>query len=363
MSDSNKNVLMPVSVRLLYDGMVVHDDVYDADGEMLLIRSGNTLDADQIERIHRINKGRDTIYVTGRTHQTMVSKRPNIDIDSRSEVEKNTGYTEFKDSASKLLEGVADKKSINQESLNTVAGAISDRVVSTPPDVVMSLINSMAPVDEYLQRHSVNVGMLNGLIGQWMGLDRAQIDKLALIGLLHDCGNTFMPPSVLTAPRKLTLVEYEVIKMHTIHTYELLSDFPEDVRLAASSHHERLDGSGYPKGLSGDAIPLEARITAISDIYDAMVSKRVFKAPHSPFAVLALLNTLCPAALDSKLVSIFKENLPKELIDKPVTMSDGTIGIIREIDYDDIEYPRVEQSKRIVKTNTALHCVSMYTDE
>jgi len=363
MSGINENVLMPASIRMLYDGMTIHDDIYDADSERLLVRAGNTLNADQIERMQRLNNGRDTIYVTGRTHKTMVSKRPNIDIDSIAEVEETTGYVEFKDTALEVLEGIADKKDINQDALNTVASTISDRVVSTPPDVVMSLINSMAPVDEYLQRHSVNVGMLGGLIGQWMGLSKEQIDKLSLIGLLHDCGNTFMPPSVLTAPRKLTLAEYEVIKMHTVHTNELLASFPEDVRLAASSHHERIDGSGYPKSLFGGNIPLEARIIAVSDTYDAMVSKRPYRAPHSPFHVLATIISLSPARYDPDVINVLKENMPKELVDKTVTMSDGTIGIIREIDPDDIEFPRVELSRSVVKTSPALYCVSMYTDD
>jgi len=363
MSGINENVLMPASIRMLYDGMTVHDDVYDADSDRLLVRAGNVLNADQIERIQRLNNGRDTIYVTGRTHKTMVSKRPNIDIDSRAEVEESTGYVEFQDKTSKMLESITDKKDINKEELNTAASDISDRVVSTPPDVVMSLINSMAPVDEYLQRHSVNVGMLNGLIAKWLGLDKEQIDKLALIGMLHDCGNTFMPPSVLTAPRKLTVAEFEVIKMHTVHTHELLASFPEDVRTAASSHHERIDGSGYPKSLFGGNIPLEARITAVSDTYDAIVSKRPYRQPHSPFHAIATIISLCPARFDEKVVSILKENMPNELINKPVTMSDGTIGIVREIDPDDIEFPKVELSKRVVKTSTALYCVSMYTDD
>jgi len=363
MSGVNENVLMPASIRMLYDGMTIHDDVYDADSDRLLVRAGNVLNIDQIERIQRLNGGRDTIYVTGRTHKTMVSKRPNIDIDSIKEVEENTGYVEFQETTSKMLEGITDKKDINKEELNTAATDISDRVVSTPPDVVMSLINSMAPVDEYLQRHSVNVGMLNGLIAKWLGLDKEQIDKLALIGMLHDCGNTFMPPSVLTAPRKLTIAEFEIIKMHTVHTHELLASFPEDIRIAASSHHERVDGSGYPKSLFGGNISLEARITAVSDTYDAMVSKRPYRQPNSPFHVLAALLTYSPAKYDSDIVNVLKENMPNELVNKPVTMSDGTIGIVREIDPEDIEFPKVELSKRVVKTSTALYCVSMYTDD
>ena len=362
-SDVNENVLMPVSISLLYDGMVVLDDIYDADGDRLLMRSGNTLGDLQIDRIRNLNNGRSTIYVTGRTKNAMVSKRPNIDIESRTEIEETFGYTDVKEGTFELLEEIAGKKAVNPETLEDVSNELSERLESTPPSVIISLINAMAPVDEYLQRHSVNVSLLNGLIGQWLGLKKDEIDMLVLIGLLHDCGKTLLPPSVLNKPGKLTVVEFEVVKMHAVYTFELLSDFPGSMRISASSHHERIDGTGYPKKLHSNDLTLEARITAVSDIYDAMVSQRAYKAPRSPFSVLALLSKLCEKELDVDVVDIFKENMPKELSNKPITMSDGTIGIVREYDEEDIEYPMVELGGHIIKTNEELYCVSMFTDE
>jgi len=362
-NDVNENILIPVSINLLYEGMIAQDDIYDADGDRLLIRSGNLLDYDQIERIRSLNTGRGTIYVTGRTRKAMETKRPNINIESRSEVEDASGYTATKNLTFEILEEISKDKVVNQASLQDVSSELSKRLESTPPAVIISLINAMAPVDEYLQRHSVNVSLLNGLIGRWMGLPGEMVDRLVLIGLLHDCGKTQLPSKVLNAPRKLTVVEYEVVKMHAVFTFDLLSAFSTDVRLAASSHHERIDGSGYPKGLFNDDIALEARITAISDIYDAMVSLRAYKRPNSPFSIMALLEKLSDRELDGGIVNVFKGNMPKELVDKPVMMSDGTIGVVREYDPEDIEYPIIDHGGYLKKTSEELYCVSMYSDD
>jgi len=363
MSGINENLLMSVSIDLLYDGMVVEDDIYDSTRDRLLVTSGNKLNEVQIERIKKLNSGRSNIYVTGRTHKAMVAKRPNIEIENRTDVEEATGYAESKDETFELLENIAKTKTVSMDSLRAVSNDLSDRIASTPPAVILSIINAMAPIDEYLQRHSVNVGFLNGLIGRWMGLSESDIDRLVLIGLLHDCGKTLIPPKILNAPRKLTLVEYEVVKKHADYAYDLLEEFPVPIRLAASSHHERINGSGYPNKLADEHIMLEARITAVSDTYDAMVAQRAHRGPLSPFYALAHLNSLSTSEFDSEIVRVFIENIPKDLLEKPVMMSDGTIGVVREFDLDDIEYPKVELSGRVIKSNENLYIVSMFTDE
>jgi len=355
--------LIAVSIDLLYDGMPVHDDIYDASGERLLVKSGNTIEALQIERIKRLNSGSSQIYVTERTKQNMLFKRPNIDIAVRHEVEESTGYANIKDETLKCLDEISGDKPVNKESLENISNDLSEQIKTMPQDVLMFLINTMAPADEYLQRHSVNVGLLNGLAGRWLGMTETEIEKLVLVGLLHDCGKTILPAKILNAPRKLTMVEYEVIKTHTTHTYELLSGFPEDIRLAASCHHERTNGAGYARKMQKNDIPREARITAVSDTYDAFVSRRVYQKAQSPFNALALLKKLSSNELDPEVTAVFYENIPKDLINKPVTMSNGTIGIIREYDPEDISHPKVELSGKVIKCNSDLYCVSMFNDD
>jgi len=360
----NANLLISVSIDLLYNGMVVLDDIYDSSGDRKLISSGNKLDELQIERIKRLNAGHSTITVTGRTHQTMLSKRPdNVDIAVRCEIEKSTGYTNIVDETFKRLEEITGDKNLDIETLQNVTNDLTEQLNTMPQGVIMFLINAMAPVDEYLQRHCVNVGMLNGLCGRWLGMSDIEIERLVLIGLIHDTGKILIPPGILNAPRKLTKVEYEIIKTHSVHTYDLLFEFPEDIRLAASSHHERLNGTGYTKMLSNGDIPMEARITAVSDTYDAIVARRVYQGPQSPFNALALMKKLSDSELDSDVVRVFIENIPQDLIGKPVMMSDGTIGVIKDFDVSDIGNPIIEQSGRTVKCSEKLYCESMFSDD
>ncbi len=114
------------------------------------------------------------------------------------------------------------------------------------------------------------------------------------------------------------------MKMHTVYSYKITEAFPEPVRLAAMYHHERINGKGYPHSLKDKDIPLAARITAVSDIYDAMGSRRVYKEPVSPFIVLAKILKLRETELDSRIVDLLVEKIPDDLMGKPVAFGDVT---------------------------------------
>jgi HD-GYP domain-containing protein (c-di-GMP phosphodiesterase class II) len=124
-----------------------------------------------------------------------------------------------------------------------------------------------------------------------------------------------------------------------------------------------MNGSGYPSGLAADEIPIFARITSVSDVYDAMVSKRCYKEAHSPFAVLNQLKEEQFWGLDIKIVNLFVEQMPRELLGKSILLSNGMAGIIRHVNDKNIEYPVVEINGEIVNTNKDLHCISMLIDE
>lgn len=365
MDDTNniRGNLHPVSIELLFEGMNVQEDIYDADAAMLIAKQGTMLGKGDIEMIKSLNTGREIIYVSSSTQKILMERRPKLENLSIREVEETTGYTEIKDDTFTLLDEIAATKTVKQEDLLSISASLSNRLEVTSPSVILSLINALAPVDEYLQRHCVNVGLLNGLFGQWIGLNKNEVDKLVLVGLLHDCGKAMVPPTVLNSPRKLTIVEFEVIKMHPVFSYELLKDFPEPVRRAARCHHEKVNGRGYPDRYERDNIPMEARITAISDIYDAMVSQRAYKNGKSPFSTMAMLQRLSETDVDSRLVSIFIKSMPCELIDKAVVMSDGSIGIVKAFYPDDIEHPAIDIDGHIIKSNDSLYCSSMYNAE
>jgi PAS domain S-box-containing protein len=134
--------------------------------------------------------------------------------------------------------------------------------------------------DPYTYGHEQRVGDLSGAIAAEMGLDAQVVKGLQIAGYVHDIGKIVVPAEILAKPTKLTKAEFELIKSHPEQGYEVLKniDFPWQVALVALQHHERLDGSGYPQGLKGDQIILEARILAVADVVEAMAAHRPYRA-------------------------------------------------------------------------------------
>jgi HD-GYP domain-containing protein (c-di-GMP phosphodiesterase class II) len=133
---------------------------------------------------------------------------------------------------------------------------------------------------------------------------------LALGGLLHDMGKLTVPSKVLTKPGPLDDAEFDEIRRHPDAGVRLLRDlggFAPDVLRLVHDHHERLDGSGYPRGLAGEQLELETRILAVCDVYDALVSDRVYRAAWSPERALVLLRD--PAQFDPACVAALEQVL------------------------------------------------------
>lgn len=128
--------------------------------------------------------------------------------------------------------------------------------------------------------HSINVANYSVLLGQKLGLDNESIERLKIIGLLHDIGKLNIPNDILKKPGKLTDEEFEVMKSHPVYSVELLkrAGFTnEEVLRSIKAHHERIDGTGYPRSLKGNQIPLFAKIVSIADSFEAMTSDRCYR--------------------------------------------------------------------------------------
>jgi PAS domain S-box-containing protein len=134
--------------------------------------------------------------------------------------------------------------------------------------------------DPYTAGHERRVAALMCAIGETLGMPADVLDGLEVIGGLHDIGKIAVPAEILVKPGRLSGVEFDLVKEHPRTGFEILRDieFPWPVALATLQHHERMDGSGYPQHLKGDAILLEARILAVADTVEAMASHRPYRA-------------------------------------------------------------------------------------
>lgn len=133
--------------------------------------------------------------------------------------------------------------------------------------------------DPYTRGHSKRVAMYAAEIAKRMGLSGDEVQNIYYAGLLHDAGKISIPDAVLNKPGKLTDEERKLIQNHTIAGGKMLKQMSSirGIRETALYHHERYDGTGYPEGLRGEAIPLYARIVGVADSYDAMSSNRVYR--------------------------------------------------------------------------------------
>ena len=141
----------------------------------------------------------------------------------------------------------------------------------------------MDVLDPITRRHCENVGNLCGRICQYLRLNKKFTVHAIICGYLHDIGKSQIPQEILTKPDRLTDEEFEIMKTHTTIGAQILADVTliKDVDKGAKYHHERYDGRGYPQGLSGDDIPIVARIVGVADAYDAMTSDRAYRK-HLP---------------------------------------------------------------------------------
>lgn len=163
--------------------------------------------------------------------------------------------------------------------------------------------------ENYTYRHSINVGILASLIARLMKKSEEEIAKIGLGGFMHDVGKMLVPKQILLKPGKLTAEEYEAMKQHTIHGYELVKRMDAGCTIledCALLHHERLNGSGYPQRRRADSIPVECQILAVADMFDAICSDRVYKPRTSPFEAAQLLwKAACDGELNPEIVTLF----------------------------------------------------------
>ena len=160
--------------------------------------------------------------------------------------------------------------------------------------------------DSYTQGHSKRVATYTTLLAKEMGYSGEELDKIYYIALLHDAGKIGVPDNILGKPGKLTKEEFEVIKSHTTRGGEILSNFKSlpNVGQGALYHHERYDGTGYPKGLKGEEIPLIARIICVADSFDAMNTSRVYRKNLTRENIISELETHKGTQFDPQIADI-----------------------------------------------------------
>ena len=263
---------------------------------------------DVVEEIRKFNKELYILLLTG--HKDLA---PPLETIKRLDIQ---GYCEKSDKFEQLLLLIESGiKSIEQmheiKRINEMLKESKEQLERAYLDTIQSLRYAVEAKDPYTRGHSDRVSEYAVLIGRKMGLPEDEVKTLQIGGLFHDIGKIGVPDSILQKEAKLTDDEYSQIKNHPSIGAHILGEAEafKDIIPIVKHHHERFDGRGYPSRLSGEEIPLLARITAVADTFDAMTSKRSYRNALDIQYVKEEIERCKGTQFDPKIAEVFFEIL------------------------------------------------------
>ncbi|MBR0163520.1 MAG: HD-GYP domain-containing protein [Lachnospiraceae bacterium] len=362
-----------MTVSQLREGMVLIEDAYTASGSQMILPRGTRLDAQRIARlafygvkqVNAIAEQEAAAQGIESPDVTPVSALPAAPAIARpgapepsfgDRVKASPEFKKFKMDFEDAF--ISYQRNINEVirtgkplDMHAMTEPVYDLIHSCyGPSNVFDMLHQLRDYDDATYAHSINVALIAHNIGEWMHLEEDDLELLTQAGLLHDIGKVTLPHELLNKQGDLTNEEKTRIRMHPQFGYKAIENqkINQHVKNTVLMHHERNDGSGYPRHLKMDQIDPVAKIVAIADVYDAMTSTRSYRKALSPFFVIEYIEEDALQKYDAQAVLTFLENISGAYVGNRVRLSDGTEGEIIYVNKNRFSCPTIRSGAEFI---------------
>lgn len=306
-----------VSVERVKPGDVLGQSILGVDG-CIMLREGVTLTEKYIGKL--MDMGIIYLYIKDSYLEDIKPEDPQF-IEYKSEAIK---------SLSKVFSKLNYSDTICVKNTLSIINDIVEYLIDNK-EIDSSYLMEIKTFDNYTYVHCLNTCVLALFFGVQMAFSRNMLIDLGAGALLHDLGKTQVPIEVLNKNGKLTKEEFNIIKKHPEYGYKMVKDVKDISEISKSvilEHHERVDGNGYPRRLSGNSISKYSRIACISDVYDAIASDRVYRRGFPANEAYEFILGGSGTFFDENLVNIFRNNFSVYPLGACVKLSDGVEGFV-----------------------------------
>ncbi|TGN39247.1 HD-GYP domain-containing protein [Marinobacter confluentis] len=238
-------------------------------------------------------------------------------------------YGQARETAKNIMSGIRLGRMLDMHQIRQTVDSTVDSVLRN--ENALLLLSKIKNKDDYTAEHCINVSILAAAFGKHLGLLEDEIRVLALSGMMHDVGKMKIDDAILNKPGALTPEEFDIMKKHTTYGRNLLAALPTLEHAAvdvAYSHHERMDGKGYPRGLPSQQIPLFAKMIGLVDTYDAITSSRVYDKGRASMQALQIIHRNKGTQFDADLAVEFIRMIGVYPPGSIIEFENGEVGIV-----------------------------------
>ncbi|EYE88146.1 HD family phosphohydrolase [Fervidicella metallireducens AeB] len=299
------------------NGDILARPIVTSDG-IVLLSEGTVLSSSYIDKI--ISTGIKKIFIKDNLYS-----QTSVDIED---------FSQLKDKSINLVSNIYNKvinsETIDSEEIETVVVDILNYVKSSTA-FPSKLLETIKLKDNYTYIHSINTCFLSIILGEYFNLSETEQIILGTGALLHDIGKTYIDEKILKKASKLTDDEFKLIQKHTLYGFKILNStkgIDHASMLIALNHHEKYDGSGYPRGLKGKQIDFFSQLVTICDVYDALINVRSYKKAFKPNETYEYILSKSGTFFNTELVNAFRNCICIYPDGVGVRLSDGRLAFV-----------------------------------